>query len=84
MEMNANVIDIRTLDPRFTQGIVYSLYESLLPGYSFSIIHDQLLDYKSIEEDFSDDFERGELAPGLWKLTIVKKEKQSCCGVCTC
>lgn len=84
MEMNTNVIDIRTLDPRTTQGMVYSLYESLLPGYSFSIIYDQLLDYESIKEDFSDDLERMELGPGLWKLTIVKKEKQSCCGVCTC
>ena len=83
MELS-NVIDIRTLDPRFTQGMVYSLYESLLPGSSFSVIHDQLLDYKSIEEDFSDGFERVELKPGLWKLTIVKNEKQSCCGVCTC
>ena len=79
-----NIIDIRTFDPRFTQGIMYSIYESLLPGYSFSVIHDQLLDYKALQEDLSQEIKRAELEPGVWKLTIVKKEKQGCCGVCTC
>jgi len=80
----SNVIDIRTMDQRFTQGVVYSFYESLLPGCSLSVIHDQLLDYKTLAEDFSEEIYQTELEPGLWKITIVKKNKMDCCGGCNC
>ena len=80
----SNVIDIRTMDQRFAQGVVYMFYESLLPGHSLSVIHDQLLDYKTLAEDFSEEINQTELEPGLWKITIVKKNKRSCCGGCNC
>lgn len=84
MTAHGNRIDMRTLDSRFTQGVVYSIYEGLLPGHSLSVIHDQLLDYKTLEEDFPEEIDRSELAPGLWEFTIIKKEKQGCCGSCNC
>lgn len=86
-----STLDVRTLDPRFKTGLIFSLYEGLLVGQSIRLISDQ--DPTEIQSQFkhahienvSWSIER--IGSSVWEIEILKTELKKnntsgCCGMC--
>lgn len=86
-----STLDVRTLDPRFKSGLIFSLYEGLLVGQSIKLISDQ--DPSEIQSQFESanienvSWQVESLGNSVWQIEISKTEikknnKSGCCGMC--
>lgn len=88
---HTSVIDFRSLQTRFRDPLVFSILESLEPGGSVTVVHDQNLSELKKQLD-SIGFEglvivAQQSGPPLWTLTLTREQAQeqsehAGCGVC--
>ena len=84
-------LDLRSLQKRYREALVFSIFECLETGGSLTLIHNQdFVDLKKqLESVGFGNIEWSDLqsGPGLWKLLIKKIEEKpragsGCCGMC--
>ncbi|MCB0368425.1 MAG: hypothetical protein KDD45_03050 [Bdellovibrionales bacterium] len=83
------ILDFRSFDNRYQSGLLFSIFEGLLPDQKIKVIFDQ--DPGAFHEKFEEvNFLKSEwkvkkISDSLWEVCITKNskaEKHQCCGVC--
>lgn len=87
---SGTTLDTRTLDSRYVTALIFSIYEGLVPGESFTVICSEtpkVMTELLLEAKIQNiQFQTARQSDASWTLIINKTKsksaEQNCCGVC--